>query len=385
MHRGLNCFLMKEKKKYPHLGALFTCSQKVRIHCHIQLIDLLMNPLDRKDSVFFRSIFNGEEGTPMKNIKQSYYPKLETKRLYLRLLTLDDAEDVYTHFADPRITEFMDIEPCRDLQQAIEIITYHIEDRGCRFGIYEKDSHQFVGTCGYHYIRDSKNQLIAEVGFDLAKAYWGKGFMTEVMQTIVDYGFKELGFDLIDATVDSENQKSLALMHKLGFTQSQELKDGLVYFYLVKDSVEGYEIRQIDNLLEVDYLDLVNESKSEGFRFLERLVTDYKSGMNTFSKPGEVLYGLFNGTGKLVAVGGLTIDPNAGDNKIGRLRRFYVARNERKNGFGRLLVDKILQEARTHFNVVVLYTDTEEASRFYSRIGFVKEEKYPNSSFYIHL
>ncbi|MBP1944281.1 GNAT family N-acetyltransferase [Cytobacillus luteolus] len=321
----------------------------------------------------------------MKNINQFYYPKLESERYYLRLLTLDDAEDVYKHFADPQITKFMDIEPCKDIQEAIKIITYHIKDRGCRWGIYEKVSNQFVGTCGYHYIRDSKNQVIAEVGFDLAKAFWGKGIMTEVMHTVLDYGFKELGFDVIDATVELENQKSLVLMHKLGFTQSVELKDGLVYFYLVKDSVEDYEIRLINNLLEVNYLELVNESKSEGFRFLERLVFDYKSGSNTFSKPGEVLYGLFNRAGLLVAIGGLTIDPYAGDNKIGRLRRFYVARNERRKGLGRLLVDTILQEARTKFKIIVLYTDTEEASQFYRRIGFIKEGKYPNSSFYINL
>ncbi|QOR68863.1 GNAT family N-acetyltransferase [Cytobacillus suaedae] len=149
--------------------------------------------------------------------------------------------------------------------------------------------------------------------------------------------------------------------------------------------MKDYEIRRINNLFEVEYLELVNESKAEGFRFLERLVSDYKAGTNTFSKPGEVLYGLFSRAGLLVAVGGLTIDPYAGDNKIGRLRRFYVAKNERRKGLGRLLVNTILQEARSTFNVIVLYTDTEEASKFYGRIGFIKEGKYPNSSFYLNL
>ncbi len=316
---------------------------------------------------------------------QVYDQKIETQRFYLRLLTLEDAEDVYKHFADPQITKFMDIEPCKDIQDAIEIITYHIKDQGCRFGIYEKVSHQFVGTCGYHYIRERDNQLVAEVGFDLAIAFWGKGIMTEVMRTVLEFGFENLCFDVIDATVEPENHKSLSLMRKLGFTQSEELKKNLVYFYIVKDRLKVYVIKRITNLLEVDYLELVNESKSEGFRFLERLVSDYKSGANTFSKPGEVLYGIFNRAGILVAVGGLTIDPYADDNKIGRLRRFYVARNERRSGLGKLLVDTILKEARNEFKVVVLYTDAEEASQFYSRIGFIKDVKYPNTSFYINL
>jgi [ribosomal protein S5]-alanine N-acetyltransferase len=180
----------------------------------------------------------------MKELKQFHYRTLETERLYLRLLTLDDAEAVYNHFADAHITEFMDIEPCKDLKEAIEIITYHIEDRGCRYGIYEKLTNNFVGTCGYHYIRETTNQVSAEVGFDLAKAYWGKGLMTEVLQTVIEFGFTELEFDIIDATVDPKNHRSLELMEKLGFTKSDKLQDQLVYFYSTKDSNKYKEIHK---------------------------------------------------------------------------------------------------------------------------------------------
>ncbi|AWV33655.1 hypothetical protein MHH60_00850 [Paenibacillus sp. FSL H7-0716] len=40
----------------------------------------------------------------------------------------------------------MDIEPCKDLVEAEEIIQYHLEDLGCRWGMFENAKNEFVGT-----------------------------------------------------------------------------------------------------------------------------------------------------------------------------------------------------------------------------------------------
>jgi [ribosomal protein S5]-alanine N-acetyltransferase len=167
--------------------------------------------------------------------KEFQYPEVETDRLVLKLLTLDHVEEVYHHFSDEQITEFMDIEPCKNLKEAEEIIQFHIDDIGCRWGIYTKDKNEFIGTCGFHYLREDHNGVTAEMGFDLAKKYWGKGFMREVMQSIIEFGFLKMNLDRIDATVEPENERSLALMHRLGFSQSAELQDNLVYFYMNKE------------------------------------------------------------------------------------------------------------------------------------------------------
>ena len=72
--------------------------------------------------------------------------------------------------------------------------------------------------------------------------------------------------------------------------------------------MEQFELKKIKNLLDVNLMDLVTESKKEGFRFLERLINDYKNGTNNFSKSGEVLYGVFNKEGLLIAIGGINKD-----------------------------------------------------------------------------
>lgn len=58
--------------------------------------------------------------------------------------------------------------------------------------------------------------------------------------------------------------------------------------------MEEFKVKQLKSLVNIDLTHLVKESKNEGFRFLERLVNDYKNGTNNFNKPGESLYGLFN-------------------------------------------------------------------------------------------
>lgn len=68
------------------------------------------------------------------------YPLLETTRLQLRILTLQDVEEVFGHFSDEAVTRFMDIEPCKNLDEAKDIISYHMEDAGCRWGLFDKSN-----------------------------------------------------------------------------------------------------------------------------------------------------------------------------------------------------------------------------------------------------
>jgi [ribosomal protein S5]-alanine N-acetyltransferase len=52
----------------------------------------------------------------------THFPNVETERLYLRELTLADRQVVFEHFAEPDVTRFMDIEPCRDVKKQKESV-----------------------------------------------------------------------------------------------------------------------------------------------------------------------------------------------------------------------------------------------------------------------
>lgn len=174
------------------------------------------------------------EGVKLTNQKLEY-PPLHTERIDLRILNLVDAEAVHRHFSNEEVTRYMDIEPCKDLKEAEEIIQFHIDDLGCRWGMFDKGTDELIGTCGYHYLRREDKEFTAEIGFDLSKAYWGQGLMYEGMKEVIDFGFSTMGLTTIDATVEPENARSITLMERLGFERDAELRDQFVYFELKRN------------------------------------------------------------------------------------------------------------------------------------------------------
>ncbi|AJC65057.1 GNAT family N-acetyltransferase [Dickeya zeae] len=113
---------------------------------------------------------------------------------------------------------------------------------------------------------------------------------------------------------------------------------------------------------------LVAESQQQGFRLLYRLQTEFQSGANDFRLPGEGLFAAFEAE-RLVAIGG--VNQQTGMPYTGRLRRFYVAADYRRQGVGRGLLTVIEQAAASYFRELSLFTDTLEAAQFYQRQGYV--------------
>lgn len=160
------------------------------------------------------------------------YPSIESERLFMRELTLDDIEAVYKHFSYPEVTRFMDIEVCKDRSEAEEIIAFHIQDSGCRYGLFSKENYELVGTCGFHCWSTETIESKAEIGFDLSPQYWGKGLMKEALEKMIRIGFDLMKLDYIEATTEVENIQSQSVLIKMGFKQDSELKDNLAYFTL---------------------------------------------------------------------------------------------------------------------------------------------------------
>jgi GNAT superfamily N-acetyltransferase len=129
------------------------------------------------------------------------------------------------------------------------------------------------------------------------------------------------------------------------------------------------EISKIE--LPVDGIErLQAEARFEGYSFIDTLVDDWASATNRFDAPGEALSGCFDHD-ELVAVGGLNIDPYAGDLQVGRIRRVYVRHAWRNKGIGRALVLSLIEEAQKGFKYVRLRAENAEAARLYERLGFV--------------
>lgn len=144
-------------------------------------------------------------------------------------------------------------------------------------------------------------------------------------------------------------------------------------------------LKEIDDLSKVDVSKLVEESEAEGYRFLKRLVSQYEDGTNTFNKTGEVLYGVWDQHDQLVAIGGLNRDPYSDKSGVGRLRRFYISQNARRQGIGTQLLNEIIEYGRGHFNELVVRTDSSIADAFYRANGFSADLGMPDATHSITL
>ncbi len=119
---------------------------------------------------------------------------------------------------------------------------------------------------------------------------------------------------------------------------------------------------------------LAAAARSEGYRFLDRLIDDWQSGANRFDSPGEILLGAFSGP-RLVGVGGLNRDPYVREAKVGRIRRVYVAPDVRRHGTASLLVGRLVDIGRAHFLFLRLRVPNAAAASFYEALGFTPADE----------
>lgn len=159
------------------------------------------------------------------------FPLLKTDRLLLRQLAPADAEAVFQIFSDGEVTRYYDIDAFSGLEQAQRLIA-RLNERfehgeGIRWGIVQKATGQFIGTCGYNgWVRTSYR---ASIGYDLARSAWGQGFMTEALQAVLRYGFDTMALNRVEALVIPGNIQSMRVLEKLGF-QAEGIRRGYGYW-----------------------------------------------------------------------------------------------------------------------------------------------------------
>ena len=115
--------------------------------------------------------------------------------------------------------------------------------------------------------------------------------------------------------------------------------------------------------------ELLAASEAEGYRFVRRVVDEWRSGANRFDAPGEGLYAA-EIDGAVAGICGLMSDPYLDDGAVGRLRNLYVLPTRRGRGLGRALTDAVVAAAARRFRVLHLRASGPESARLYVRAGF---------------
>lgn len=167
----------------------------------------------------------------------THFPTFTTNRLFLRHIQPEDAKDLFPTFSDEDAMQYYGHEPHQSLEdthEMIERIQVHYAQRvAIRWGITLKGVDQVIGSCGFH--RFGAGFHYAETGYELNRAFWGQGIMTEAMSTILTYGFTELELHRVEAIIDIANEQSKGLLLKLGFTYEGNLRQRYYFRDLFED------------------------------------------------------------------------------------------------------------------------------------------------------
>ncbi|MDQ0157988.1 GNAT family N-acetyltransferase [Robertmurraya andreesenii] len=178
------------------------------------------------------------------------FPVLETARLRLRNLEVTDAPSIFRYFSMDKVMEYYDLETFTSQQQAIDLIEgllFRYETgRQIRWGITLKDDNVIIGSCGFHALEEQ--HLKVEIGYDLHPDYWSKGIMTEVIQKVVDFGFRVMELNRIEAFYDPMNIASRKVLEKNGFQYEGTLRKRFLNKGKFVDAV-------LSSLLREEYLE----------------------------------------------------------------------------------------------------------------------------------
>ena len=151
-------------------------------------------------------------------------PCFITERLILRPWHLEDVEDLFKYAKDPDIGLSAGWKPHKDVEESMEVIENVFMKPGV-YAIVYKETNEVIGSIGLHAGSKKRRGLgadenQAEIGYWLAKPYWGRGLIPEAAKELVEFGFLELGLNRIWIAYFDGNHKSKRVAEKLGFTYS---------------------------------------------------------------------------------------------------------------------------------------------------------------------
>jgi ribosomal-protein-alanine N-acetyltransferase len=146
--------------------------------------------------------------------------KLKSERIELRLLELSDLKSIHSLHSLPETDEFNALGIPKNIDETKSIIEPWIaennvsEIKNYTFAIQQNDNEKFIGVLGLKLW--SKKHRRGEIWYKIHSDYWRKGFATESVNLILDYGFNTLKLHRIQAGCAVDNIGSIKVLEKVG-------------------------------------------------------------------------------------------------------------------------------------------------------------------------
>lgn len=144
---------------------------------------------------------------------------LETKRCIVRELELSDMDDLFSMYAEPGMTDYM--EGLYEYEEELEYQKAYIENMYRFYGygmwlVFEKKTGTLIGRAGVENREELNGEM--ELGYAIRTSFQHQGYAYEVCQAIVQYAGEELQAHLLHCLIEKGNVISEKLAVKLGFS-----------------------------------------------------------------------------------------------------------------------------------------------------------------------
>lgn len=175
----------------------------------------------------------------MLDIQFTPFPTLHTTRFQLRQLHRADAPALLIQRSDARVMRYLDREPDTSLKQSVDLIDKinqsAADNLGITWGIARTGEDELLGTVGFWRLIPEHHR--AEIGYGLHPDYWRQGIMSEVLATVLDFGFRQMKLHSVEANVNPDNLPSRKLLEKHGFVQEAYFRQNYFFRGQFLDSV----------------------------------------------------------------------------------------------------------------------------------------------------
>ncbi len=165
------------------------------------------------------------------------FPHLETERLHLRQITIEDLKQFFILKSDERLLSQYDAKAktFEETRQFLLRINEQIKKNECMvWGIAHKAENQLIGSICYWNIHPDQSK--GEIGYELMLHWQGKGMMQEAIQVVIEYGFRTMNLRVIEAYVHPSNTKSIKLLQRNHFRREEENAEGKMHFLRSRDT-----------------------------------------------------------------------------------------------------------------------------------------------------
>lgn len=290
-------------------------------------------------------------------------PNIETKRLLLRPFQENDAEAFFACCQNPNLGNNAGWAPHKTLNESREILHGAFIGQEGIWAVTLKDTQQLIASIGIVPDPKRENPQVRMLGYWLDEPYWGKGYMSEAVQAVLNYGFNELQLSLITANCYPHNKRSQQVLKRNGFIYEGTLHQAeLTYNGNIYDH-ECYYIPNIARPTEQDYDELIQlweKSVRTTHHFLtEESIQFYKPLIRNHYLPAVELFIIRNSHGKIAAFMGLSDE---------LIEMLFVHPDEQGKGYGKRLIEYAIRQKQ--IDKVDVNEDNDQALRFYQHLGF---------------